>query len=117
MLTLGSDFLAWDAFGVDAPEPMPYEGFTRGVIPELERYRKTHRLTRPNRSLLRKGIRRPFAFKGWHYGYAAAGFAHYQERWDEDCWYDGENQEDDIDGAVEALAVAAVVDDMVEDLS
>lgn len=36
------DFVAYDAFAWAAEEPMPYEGFSRGVVDELDRHRREH---------------------------------------------------------------------------
>lgn len=43
-------FLAYDAFAMGAAERMPYEGFSRGVIGELDDYRETHGMDRPDYS-------------------------------------------------------------------
>ncbi|NUP13444.1 MAG: hypothetical protein HOW73_45985 [Polyangiaceae bacterium] len=36
------DFLPYDAFAYGSDEPMPYEGFSRVVVPDLARYRAQH---------------------------------------------------------------------------
>ncbi len=43
-------FLAYDVFAMSAHERMPYEGFSRGVIGELNDYRETHGMDRPDYS-------------------------------------------------------------------
>ncbi len=35
-------FFPYDAFGYGADEPMPYEGFSREVLPELDQHRASH---------------------------------------------------------------------------
>lgn len=119
MLTLGTDFLAWDAFGVDSPQAMPYEGFTRTVIPELDQYRRFHQMDRPDYSLLRRAHNKPFHFNGWHVayglvGYAALSYAMDDEPWFDDSGYDGEEYED---AAAAALAMDSMSDFYAEDLS
>jgi hypothetical protein len=47
------DFLAYDAFAWAAEEPMPYEGFSRGIIPELGHYRHSHQQERADYSEFR----------------------------------------------------------------
>ncbi len=41
-------FLPWDAFAYGAEEPMPYEGFSRQIIPAIAEHRATHALERAN---------------------------------------------------------------------
>lgn len=48
------DFLAWDAFAWAADEPMPYEGFSRGVIEELAPFRQEHGQERADFSAYRQ---------------------------------------------------------------
>lgn len=49
-----SSFLAYDAFAYGCDEPMPYEGFSRGVCPEIAHYRAHHNQLRCDNSQFRE---------------------------------------------------------------
>ncbi|MDJ0835705.1 MAG: hypothetical protein QNK37_04265 [Acidobacteriota bacterium] len=47
-MTAGLSFVAYDAFARAADERMPYEGFSRTVIDELDQYRIAHNMEAPD---------------------------------------------------------------------
>ncbi|MBL8743337.1 MAG: hypothetical protein JNK04_19635 [Myxococcales bacterium] len=49
-----SAFLAYDAFAYGCDDPMPYEGFSRGVCPEIARHRAYYHQTRCDNSHFRE---------------------------------------------------------------
>jgi len=51
------EFLAYDAFAMSADERMPYEGFTREVVPELDEWRDTHDQEKADYSELKEAIK------------------------------------------------------------
>jgi len=46
-------FLAYDAFAYASDEPMPYEGFSRGIVPEIAAHRAMHHVERADMSSFR----------------------------------------------------------------
>jgi hypothetical protein len=49
-----SSFLAYDAFAYGCDEPMPYEGFSRGVCPEIAHHRSHHNQHRADNAHFRE---------------------------------------------------------------
>ena len=86
-------FVAYDAFAMSADERMPYEGFSRSVIGELDTFRTLHGMEKPDYRELRSMIDES----------ASEAEAESSSDWDETDGRDG-------DAAVVAVAAVALME-------
>ena len=57
MAATGAPFLAYDAFSLGAQARMPYEGFARMALPEVNDFRRRHHQDRADLGFYRKTLR------------------------------------------------------------
>lgn len=77
MHEMGEAMLAYDAFGMAAGSRMPYEGFSRSILNELDMYRETFRQKNPDYRSYRRIVKE-------HDNYIETDW----EVWDEDDYYE-----------------------------
>lgn len=99
------DFLAYDAFAFGAAERMPYEGFTRLVIPEMDQWRRAWGQPKADYSYF-KSMRRA----GEEYDEDWGWDEYEEEQFDfEEFEREADDYETDDDGADEDFAAAAAL--------
>lgn len=88
------DFLPWDAFAYGCEEPMPYDGFCREVVQEVQPYRDSHGQEKADYSELK----------------AANKHAQGEEQSMNDAREELHAEGDDMDGGAEAVAAMAALE-------
>ena len=86
-------FLAYDVFALSAEARMPYEGFSRSLITELDEYRSVHHLQKPDYEELRSILDEAEST---------------ESETSEELW--SESEDGDLDIAVAGMAAVALIE-------